>query len=149
MFLIFAVGFPLAYLLVGKTYILRQAIYELVTTYKIMLLEYLLRQILSYSQPKSAKWQQVFQKGSQWLAGTPFPIRWVITGLVESLPIGEVLQQVIQNQELSNENITQLSQLAAQKLSEHLNVELLEPSPYPLIILAAINLAAVTIEIAL
>jgi D-alanyl-lipoteichoic acid acyltransferase DltB (MBOAT superfamily) len=146
--IVFLLGFPVAWLLLGKTYGLRQGIYELVTTHKIALFEYLIYQLTATAQAKTLdnpKIQQSLLQSRQWLAQMPAPVRWVMSGLIRYLPLNEVLWEAIQNQRLTEENLTTLSRLAAQKLDAYTNISLLQPSPRPLQLLAAVNLAAMVL----
>ncbi|WP_250631472.1 hypothetical protein [Rhodoflexus caldus] len=146
--IVFLLGFPVAWLLLGKTYGLRQGIYELATTHKIALFEYLIYQLTVIAQAKTLdnpKMQQGLLQSRQWLAQMPAPVRWVISGLANYLPLNEILQEVIQNQKLTEENLIAISRLAAQKLDTRTNIGLLQPSPRPLQVLAAFNLAAMVL----
>lgn len=146
--IMFLLGFPVAWLVLGKTYGLRQGIYELATTHKIALFEYLIYQLATTAQAKtldSPKLQQGLLQSRQWLAQMPASVRWVMSGLVNYLPLNEILREVIQNQKLAEENLTAISRLAAQKLDARTNIGLLQPSPHPLQVLAAVNLAAMVL----
>ncbi|MCS7018449.1 MAG: hypothetical protein RMJ87_07215 [Cytophagales bacterium] len=146
--LVFVVGFPIAWLLLGKTYGLRQGIYELTTTHKTTLLEYIMHQLLTAVQAKTSdnpKIQQSLLQSRQWFVGMPAPVKWVMSALVNYLPLNEVLQEVIQNQKITKENLIVLSRLAAQQLDARTNIGLLQPSPFPLWVLAAGNLMAMVL----
>lgn len=146
--LVFMLAFPIAYFVLGKTYGLRQGIYELATTHKIALFEYLIYQLTATAQAKTLdnpKLQQGLLQSRQWLAQMPAPVRWVMSGLANYLPLNEILREVIQNQKLTEENLTAISRLAAQKLDARTNIGLLQPSLRPLQVLAAVNLAAMVL----
>ncbi|WP_448517852.1 hypothetical protein [Rhodoflexus sp.] len=146
--LVFMLGFPIAYLLLGKTYGFRKGIYELVTVHKTALLEYVMYQLLTTAQTKTLdnrKIQQGLLQSRRWMEGMPAPVKWVMRMLKSYLPLSEILQEAIQNQKVTEENLTTVSRLAAQKLDARTEISLLQPSPYPLQGLAAGNLLAMII----
>lgn len=146
--IVFLLGFPVAWLLTAKNYGLRQGIYELATTHKIALFEYLIYQLMATAQAKTSdnsRLQQGLLQTRQWLEQMPAPVRWVINGLANYLPLNEILREVVQNQKLTEENLTVISRLAAQKLDACTNIGLLQPSPRLLQVPAAVNLAAMAL----
>lgn len=146
--IVFMLAFPITYFVLGKTYGLRQGIYELVTTHKTVLLEYLMHQLLTTAQTKTLDNQKVQQgllQGRRWMSGMPAPVKWVMSTFTSYLPLNEILQEVIQNQKITEENLAVVSRLAAQKLDVRTNISLLQPSPLPLQGLAAGNLLAMVL----
>ncbi len=146
--IVFLLGFPVAWLLLGKTYGLRQGIYDLATKHKIALFEYLIYQLTATAQAKTLdnpKLQQGLLQSRQWLSGMPAPVRWVMRTLIRHLPLNEILRDTIQNREITEANLTMISRLAAQRLDTRTTIVFLQPSPRPLLGLAVGNLVAMVL----
>ena len=135
---------PIPYALLGKTFGLRRGLSYLVNEQKEALIEFIILKMLSSAKTKALDTeaiQKLVNKPSEWLNKIPKPLQFAANQLLSRFSFSEILVDLAKNKSITEENIGNISELAAKKIGEKINISILEPSTKPIWLLIGGNVA--------
>ena len=149
----FAIGFPIAYLLLGKKHGITLALTSYLKDKKDVLLRYFFDRFLDSLSTRtewleSVKSNGLMQTAKQVIPGyvaklpnMPLPLRWLLRFALAQVKLDELCGAVLESGDLRDLKTANLSESGLKRASGFLDDKLFAPSLRPLLMLMAINLA--------
>jgi hypothetical protein len=141
----FMLAAPIPYALLGKTYGLRKGLSYLINEQKEALIEFIILKMLSSAKTKtldSEAVKKLVSKPAEWLSKIPKPLQFAANQLLSRFSFSEILVDFAKNQGITEENVGNVSALASKKISEKINISIIEPSTKPIWLLVGGNIVA-------
>lgn len=142
----FMVLAPIPYAIVGKVFGVRKGLAHLVNEQKISLIEYLIHKMLTSAKDQALNYDKVknlLSKPTEWLKKLPKPVQLAADQLMARVPFNDILLEVAKNQDISEENVKNVSAVVAKRIDEKIDIQLLEPSTRPIWLLVTGNIALI------
>ncbi len=141
--LVFVLGLPMVYFLIGKTYGIRRGLSYVIKEQKIAFFQYIIGKMLETSQATNLNYEGLKNQlvnTASWLNTLPQPFRWVAQYLIGKVPFNETLLEVVKSQDINMGNINTISESVAKKLDEKTTIDILEPDVKPFWVVVGLNI---------